>query len=204
MVIHFQLTIPHMVGVRELKVCCDELLGWDTPQTMELLTGLSTATTGATLEMAAIAAAVDADVLGQGLEGVRMTAAAPRLDAWLRRWGLRTIDSDPGSPMIAERHELVGGLLRQARLPSGAKQPDVGWRRNDRPRSLGLGPRSLRPSSSVSMPPWPMPKRCTHSATTTSCTRKGSPAGWFDAYCWRWAPASPRPVRCTRQATCPF
>ncbi len=118
-IIHFQLTIPHMVGVHELQICCKELLGWETPQTMELLTGLSAATTRATREMAAIAAEVDDDVLAQGLEGVRATAAAPRLDAWLRRWGLRTIDLDPGSPMIAERDELVGGLLRQARLPSG-------------------------------------------------------------------------------------
>ena len=113
--IHFQLTLPHMIGVYELKACCEELLGWDIARTMELLTGLSTATTAATRELAAIAAQVDGDALAQGLEAVRASAAGARLDVWLKHWGLRTIDVDPGSPMTAERDELVFGMLRQAR-----------------------------------------------------------------------------------------
>ena len=113
--IHFQLTLPHMIGVFELKACCEELLGWDTARTMELLTGLSTATTAATRELAVIAAQVDGDALAQSLEAVRASAAGARLDVWLKHWGLRTIDVDPGSPMTAERDELVLGMLRQAR-----------------------------------------------------------------------------------------
>ena len=103
------------MGVFELKACCEELLGWDTARTMELLTGLSTATTAATRELAVIAAQVDGDALAQSLEAVRASAAGARLDVWLKHWGLRTIDVDPGSPMTAERDELVLGMLRQAR-----------------------------------------------------------------------------------------
>ena len=118
MVIHFQLTVPHVVGLRELVVCCDELLGWDLPHAMELLTGLSTATTMSTRTLAEIAAELDADVLAEGMDAVRASAVAPRMDEWCALWGLRTIDSDPGSPMIAERDDLVLGMMRQAGLAS--------------------------------------------------------------------------------------
>ena len=53
-VIHFQLTWPHMVGMYELVRCCEELLGWDLPRAMTLVTGLSSATTRATFEIEAI------------------------------------------------------------------------------------------------------------------------------------------------------
>ena len=48
------MTMPHMIGVYELYDCCQELLGWDTARTMELLTSLSTATTAATRELRAV------------------------------------------------------------------------------------------------------------------------------------------------------
>ena len=105
--IHFQMTMPHMVGVYELNDCCQELLGWDTARTMELLTGLSTATTAATRELRAVAAQIDEGTLAGGMEAVRTSEAAPGLEAWLQHWGLRTIDVDPGAPMTAEREALV-------------------------------------------------------------------------------------------------
>ena len=105
--IHFQMTMPHMVGVYELNDCCQELLGWDTARTMELLTGLSTATTAATRELRAVAAQIDEGTLAGGMEAVRTSEAAPGLEAWLQHWGLRTIDVDPGAPMTAERDALV-------------------------------------------------------------------------------------------------
>jgi pyruvate,water dikinase len=113
--IHFQLTVPHMVGVYELQRACVELLGWDTARTMTLLTGSSTATTAATRELAKVAAAIDDDVLAAGMDAVRASPAAPALETWLERWGLRTIDADPGSTMIAERDDLVLGLLRRTK-----------------------------------------------------------------------------------------
>src|SRR5690242_7401634 len=36
---------------------------------------------------------------------------------WLAHWGLRTVDVDPGTPMLSERQELVLSLLREARQP---------------------------------------------------------------------------------------
>lgn len=114
MTIHFQLNMPHVVGVHELFVCCNELLGWDLPRVLSLLTGLST-TTAPTREMAEITEQIDGSVLAEGLAAVRATAAGPKLDAWLGLWGLRTIDLDPGSPMIAERDDLVVGLIASAR-----------------------------------------------------------------------------------------
>ena len=96
--IHFQLTLPHMIGVFELKACCEELLGWDTARTMELLTGLSTATTAATRELAVIAAQVDGDALAQSLEAVRASAAGARLDVWLKHWACA-----PSTSILARR-----------------------------------------------------------------------------------------------------
>ncbi len=113
--IHFQMTMPHMVGVYELSNCCQELLDWDTARTMELLTGLSTATTAATRELRAVAAKIDEDTLAGGLDAVRASSAGPDLQAWLSHWGLRTIDVDPGTPMTSECDALVLSMLRQGR-----------------------------------------------------------------------------------------
>ena len=118
LIIHFQMTMPHMIGVYELNDCCQELLGWDTARTMELLTGLSTATTAATRELRAVAAQIDEGTLAGGMEAVRTSEAAPGLEAWLQHWGLRTIDVDPGAPMTAERDALVLKMLRQTRTVS--------------------------------------------------------------------------------------
>jgi pyruvate,water dikinase len=116
--LHFQMTIPHMVGVYELNDCCHELLGWDTARAMELLTGLSRATTAATRELRAVAALIDEATLAGPMGAVRTSEAGPALEAWLQHWGLRTIDVDPGAPMTAECDALVLNLLRQARTVS--------------------------------------------------------------------------------------
>jgi pyruvate,water dikinase len=117
MTIHFQLTFTNIVGFYELKTCTEELLGWDLGKTMDLVTGLSTATTAATRELAIIARDIDDDVLAQGYEAVLASAAGDGLRRWLEHWGLRTVDVDPGTPMLAERTELVLSLLREARTP---------------------------------------------------------------------------------------
>ncbi len=119
--IHFQLTLPHMVGVYELNRACTELLGWDAAMTIALLTGSSTATTAATRELGAVAARLDDATLEAGMDAVRASGSSAALDTWLGRWGLRTIDADPGSPRIAERDALILGLLRQAK-----RAPDAG------------------------------------------------------------------------------
>jgi rifampicin phosphotransferase len=115
--LHFDLTVPHVAGLYELHLCCRDALGWDEGQTLELLTGLSTSTTRATRELEAIAAALDDATLDGTLADVRRSPVGPRMDGWLRHWGLRTIDVDPGAPMTSEREDLVMVMLREARRP---------------------------------------------------------------------------------------
>ena len=110
--IHFRLTVPNVVGVHDLVQCCRELLGWDVPKTMNLLGGLSTASTAPVREIETIAARVSPELLARGLAAVLDGDAGPDLRAWLDRWGLRTINADPGEPSFAERDDLILGLLR--------------------------------------------------------------------------------------------
>jgi pyruvate,water dikinase len=119
LLIHFRLMLPDMVALHDLAMCCEELLGWDTPQMLELLAGLSTAATEPAERMARIAEMVDQEVIAHGLDAVRATPAGPLLDDWLDLWGLRAIEFDPGSPTVAEQAHLVLGLLRNPRPSSG-------------------------------------------------------------------------------------
>jgi pyruvate,water dikinase len=114
MEIHFRLTLPNTVGVYELSRLCEELLGWKPEQVLDLLGGSSVTSSGPARDMAAIAAGVPDAALSGGLAALRDSPVADRLEAWLSWWGLRTIDTDPGSPMIAEREDLVLELLRVA------------------------------------------------------------------------------------------
>jgi rifampicin phosphotransferase len=109
--------VPNIVGVYELKVCTEELLGWDLPRTMDLLSGLSGATVAANRELEEVARDLDADVIDRGLDAVFASPVGARVRKWLAHWGLRTVDVDPGTPMLSEREELVLSLLRQARKP---------------------------------------------------------------------------------------
>jgi pyruvate,water dikinase len=112
--IHFQLTMPAVVGMYELKVCTEELLGWDITKTMNLVAGLSTTTVAATRDLEAVARELDAAVIDRGLDAVLASSAGEAMRRWLAHWGLRTIDVDPGTPMLAEREPLVLSLLREA------------------------------------------------------------------------------------------
>jgi len=113
--IHFQLTVPNIVGIYELKTCTEELLGWDIAKTMNLLAGLSTTTIAATRELEHVAREVDGDVIDKGLDAVLASSAGEAMRRWLARWGLRTVDVDPGTPMLVEREQVVRSLLREAR-----------------------------------------------------------------------------------------
>jgi phosphohistidine swiveling domain-containing protein len=122
MLLHFRLNMPHVVGLHDLAQLCAEALGWDAPQTMRLLQGLSTASSAPTRELATIArfaadrpaarAVIEArgrDVLERLVEEDR--EVGERLRAYLGIWGLRTFGSDAGTPSIAEHPEIVAGML---------------------------------------------------------------------------------------------
>jgi pyruvate,water dikinase len=137
MTLHFHLFVPYMVGVHELVKLCDELLGMSLPEVMQLLQGLSEASTASTRELAEVAALVRMSpvaraALAQPDAFERLTADPAVGDAlrrWMDRWGLRTIGYDPGQPSFAERPSLVMGLL--AELVEGARAIDLAAKRTE-------------------------------------------------------------------------
>lgn len=120
--IHFRLVAPDIVALRDLAVCCQDLLGWDDRQMLELLAGLSATATQPAIELAKIAELAGPGAVMQGLDAVRATSAGPHLDEWLNRWGLRSLEFDPGAPSVAEQESLVLKLLRQPR-PAASTSP---------------------------------------------------------------------------------
>lgn len=120
--LHFSLFIPHAVGLHELAIACEELLGWDLQKAIGLLQGLSNTSTASTDELASLArrageraetrqllAARPPDILA------RLADIDPALAAELRRylqfWGLRPIGPEAGCPTLAERPHLVTDML---------------------------------------------------------------------------------------------
>jgi rifampicin phosphotransferase len=56
-------------------------------------------------------------VIDRGLDAVFASPVGARVRKRLANWGLRTVDVDPGTPMLSEREGLVLSLLREARNP---------------------------------------------------------------------------------------
>jgi len=133
--LHFRLMVPYAVGLHELVKTCEELLGMSLGDVMRLLQGLSIASSAPTRELTEIAARISERpqaraALEQPDAFERLDAdpvVGPLLDAWLARWGLRTIGYDPGQPSFAERPALVVGLI--AERVDGAPEDDVQARR---------------------------------------------------------------------------
>ena len=120
--LHFTLFIPHIVGLYELAVACEELLGWDLPKTAGLLQGLSTASTASTDELAALARRAGQRIATRELLAARAPDIMQRLDdtdrpvakelrQYLQFWGLRPIGPEAGSPTVAEQPHLVADLI---------------------------------------------------------------------------------------------
>ncbi len=122
--IHFRLFIPYVVGIHELASVCRELLGWEAPEVMDLLGGLSEASAGATRALDALAGkvrelpeAIDvletagADVL-ERLERVD-PGLAEAARSYLERYGHRVMGYDPGLPTLAEQPALFARLLAE-------------------------------------------------------------------------------------------
>lgn len=121
--VHFHLHAPYVVALHELTRTCRELLGWEPQQALCLLSGTSQASSEPGRQLAALAfrlaedpAAVEAlSELDDGfLARLRQAspAAGEAFDAYLDRYGHRTISYDPGDPTLFERPAVFAGLLR--------------------------------------------------------------------------------------------
>jgi rifampicin phosphotransferase len=136
--LHFRLNMPFIIGVHDLAKTCKELLGWDAPRALELLQGLSTATSAPLRELAAVAELARARPRAAALIRAgtpdledRLSDEDPevakRLRSWLEVWGIRTIGGEAGAPSVAECPELVAQML--ADLLEDSRTPDVAERR---------------------------------------------------------------------------
>ncbi len=120
--LHFTLFIPHTVGLHELSIACEELLGWNLQKTIGLLQGLSNASTASTDELAAIARRAGERIATRELLEARTPDILDRLDdidppvakelrQYLQFWGLRPIGPEAGCPIVAEQPHLVADLI---------------------------------------------------------------------------------------------
>ena len=132
--LHFTLFIPHTVGLYDLAVACEELLGWDLKKTIGLLQGLSNASTASTDELAALARRAGRQSATRALLEARTPDLLKRLDdidppianelrQYLQFWGLRPIGSEAGCPTLADQPHLVADLI--ADLLSDDGLPDL-------------------------------------------------------------------------------
>lgn len=128
--LHFYLAIPYAVGVRELAVACEELLGWDLAKSMSLLQGLSETSRAGTDELAAIAKQTRPGSAARQILESKTPDFLDRLDPidpsiagqlrdYLGFWGLRPLGSEVGCPMVAEQPQLVADAIADL-LSTGA------------------------------------------------------------------------------------
>jgi pyruvate,water dikinase len=140
--LHFRLDVPHVVGVYELAIVCRELFGWETARAMELLQGLSTASSAPARELSEIA--VLAHTRPQSLAIIEsrpddvVAALAPvdpalteRLRAHLEVWGIRVMGADAGRPSVAECPSLFAATLADL-LTGDERRAEVADRRRQR------------------------------------------------------------------------
>lgn len=120
--LHFRLVAPYDLALYDLRVCCEELLGWDGARTLALLTGASVASSEPGRALRSLAERIAGDPAarealtapgGDSVARLRRSApwAADAFDDYLGRYGHRTVGLDPGDPTWFERPEIVAGLL---------------------------------------------------------------------------------------------
>lgn len=122
MQLHFTLFVPHTVGLHELAVACEELLGWNLQKTVGLLQGLSNTSTASTDELAVLARRAGQRIATRELLEARTPDLLKRLDdidpsvakelrQYLQFWGLRPIGPEAGCPTVADQTHLVADLI---------------------------------------------------------------------------------------------
>lgn len=139
--VHMLLWGAYTLPMYELAHVGEDLLGWGAAETVALVSGTSAASSepGRALDELAAAIAGSAaaqDIVSTGgadvLERLREAApaAAAAFESYLDRHGRRTLSYDPGDATLAERPELLTGLLRD-RLSGGATVRGAGAARED-------------------------------------------------------------------------
>jgi pyruvate,water dikinase len=134
--LHFTLFIPHAVGLHELAVTCEELLGWDLQKTIGLLQGLSNTSTASTDELGAIARRAGQRLATRTLLDARTPDILERLDdidppvakelrQYLQFWGLRPIGPEAGCPTLADQPHLVADLIADLLNDDGQRDPSA-------------------------------------------------------------------------------
>jgi len=121
---HFMTWLPYYLALHGLELACRELLGWGIGMSLGLLAGSSASTSEPTRALEALAkriadtaAAVAVLDAGGNASLAHLRESDPEvwaaLDHVLARFGDRLLDGDdPRSAALAERPEVVVGLLR--------------------------------------------------------------------------------------------
>jgi rifampicin phosphotransferase len=138
-VVHFGLFVPWLLAAHELVTTCQALLGWDVAGALELVSGLSEASSAPTRDLERLAADVWATpaaaeavaAWGPGQPATRLLdrlravdpPLADRLADHLDRYGCRVPAYDVAEPTFAERPERTLRLLRD--LVAAAEDPVV-------------------------------------------------------------------------------
>ncbi len=133
--VHFDLFVPYLVRLHELVAACEGWLGWDASRAMRLLAGRSAASSEPTTALRGVVDQIHASTPARAaLDGpdgdlvARLRAADPdiaaALDAWIDRYGFRTLHYDFASPTLAERPDLIGRMIR-SELASGTELQDA-------------------------------------------------------------------------------
>lgn len=120
--VHFRLMMPYLLRNYELTEVCRQLLGWDTAKAMLLVSGTSKTSSEPGRKLVELAAFISRypaakKIISDGINVIpRLYQAEPKvadaLDAYLRGYGHRTTNYEPGSPTIAEKPDLLVSLLR--------------------------------------------------------------------------------------------
>ena len=140
--IHFTTWMPYYLSLHALDLACRELLAWEPGASVGLLTGASDASSEPTNALVEIAGLIAASAAGLAALDEpesplqRLREVEPRLgesiDRYLERFGARPMSGDPSDRTLAERPDVLVGLLRG--LVARARQAPVAVT----PTSVGL------------------------------------------------------------------
>jgi rifampicin phosphotransferase len=120
--LHMLATAADFIAA-EFALACQDLLGWDAPRSLELLSGLSSQTTAPAHRLAELARmALERPAVRQLL--AQVNRATPRrlaetdgdfaavFERYMQEFGHRTLRADVNEPTLAEQPELILRLIR--------------------------------------------------------------------------------------------